>query len=168
MGLKLTQEQLKELLHYNPETGVFTWLSKVSKKVVVGSRAGTSRPNGYRLVGLLGTKYHEHHLAILYTEGTWPELEVDHINGVPSDNRIANLRRCSRAENHQNRKLSTHNESGMQGVSWHKLRRQWRSCIQGSGKQHHLGLFTTKDEAYAAYLTAKASLHLFQPTPRSQ
>lgn len=163
----LTQERLKEALNYDPETGVFTWRVAVSNKAIPGQRAGQSRTLGYRAIGLFGERYLEHRLAVLYVTGRWPEDEVDHVNGDTSDNRWANLRECVHAENHQNRKTPAHSVQRVMGVTWHKLRSKWRAAIVLRGKQHHLGLFPTKEEAHQAYLTAKAQLHTFQPTPRT-
>jgi hypothetical protein len=168
MSKELTAERLREVLHYDPETGVFLWRAALSSKTVPGTRAGQLKPSGYRYIGLFGGRYPEHRLAYLYTEGNWPDDEVDHLNLVKDDNRYKNLRPCSHAENHQNRGLSRANQSGIVGVGWHKLRGRWRSCITVGGKQCHLGLFDSPDEAHAAYLSAKARLHTFQPTPRTQ
>lgn len=162
----LTQERLKELMHYDPETGVFTWINKGLRRVAVGSRAGCNRPSGYRYIGFMGFRYAEHRLAVLYVTGEWPEHEVDHANGVRSDNRYSNLRPCTHAENHQNRPMPSHNRTGLQGVTWHKQRSKWRAFIGVAGKHKHIGLFDSKEEAYAAYLSAKSQLHTFQPTPR--
>jgi len=168
MGTKLTYEQLKQLLHYDPETGHFTWLKSVSSRLRAGGRAGRERTNRYRYVTVQRVRYAEHRLAILLTIGSWPEHEVDHINGNPWDNRISNLRVCTHAENHQNRKMPSHNRTGFQGVTWHKQRSKWRAYVGVSGKHKHIGLFDTKEEAHEAYLKAKAQLHTFQPTPRTQ
>lgn len=167
MPNELTADRLRELLHYNPITGIFTWAEKVSDKVRVGVRAGRCTGRlAYRVIGLLGERYAEHRLAVLHVTGAWPALEVDHINGEPSDNRWSNLRECSHAENHQNRKTPSHNTTGIAGVSWHKLRQKWRSTVTLDGKQHHLGLFDTKEEAQRTRLLAKASFHTFQPIQR--
>jgi hypothetical protein len=82
------------------------------------------------------------------------KLEVDHINGDPLDNRKANLRICTHAENLRNQKMKKHNRSGLKGVHFHKQSGRWRSIIKVEGKSISLGLFETKDLAHQAYCDA--------------
>lgn len=172
MSTELTQARLKELLHYDPETGVFTWVAPTSWRVRAGTVAGYLA-RGYRYIRVDGVRHGAHRLAVLYMLGHMPVAEVDHRNGVPSDNSWLNLRECTHAENHQNRGRHTARsnaataQSGVPGVTWHKLRCKWRASVTSGGKQHHCGLFDTVAEAHQAYLTAKARLHTFQPTPRT-
>ena len=159
---KLTQERLKEMLHYDPDTGVFSWLKKPAKKIVVGSRAGIARhARGYRSVGLFGERHQEHRLAFLYMTGMWPDDGVDHINGIAGDNRMCNLRLCTHAENHQNRPATD-----TTGTAWSACSRRWAARIKVQGVTIHIGMFDSRQEAHQAYLAAKARLHTFQPTPR--
>lgn len=164
MSNELTAERLREVLHYDPETGAFTWREKIADKVVVGQRAGSAYGNGYRGIRLFGVKVSEQRLAHLYMTGTLPGGEVDHRNRIRSDNRWDNLRPATHEQNHQNRGAKSSNPTGLAGVSWHKLRRRWRASIGINGKQTHLGLFDTPETAHAAYLEAKARLHTFNPT----
>lgn len=166
MNKEITQQRLKEVLRYDPDTGVFTWKVKVSDKVVLHSRAGQQRADGYRLIGLDGGRYLEHRLALLWADGAWPTGYVDHINGDPTDNRVENLRKCSQAENLQNTLGVSKSRHLPKGVGWHTLRGKWRAYIGQAGKSQHLGLFSTPEQAHQAYLAAKAQLHKFQPTPR--
>jgi hypothetical protein len=144
----LTQARLKELLHYDPETGHFTW--RVSRsRTPAGSRAGTPGSNGYTNIGIDGVLRLAHRLAFLYMTGALPP-EVDHINRDKSDNRWANLRPASRRENEGNKGLLSNNTSGHRGVSWYKRTRKWSAKGKRDGRQIHLGYFDTLEEAAAA------------------
>lgn len=158
----LTQKQLKELLVYDPATGVFTW--RVSRRAcTAGSIAGSDK-DGYRRIGISNHMYHAHRLAWLYTHGAWPEQQIDHINGIGSDNRIENLREASPSENMQNRRGNTNNSSGYAGVT--RSRGGWQAQIMSGGVSYFLGRFNDPEAAHAEYLAAKAKLHKLQPVPR--
>jgi hypothetical protein len=161
----LTQSRLKELLHYDPETGLFTWLVSTSNCVKVGDVAG-SVSHGYRIIKIDGKKYGAHRLAFLYITGNLPENDTDHINGIRDDNRWCNLREATRAENMQNKAPYKAGTSKYPGVYWHKQRQKWVAQITINGKQKHIGLFETEEEAYSAYCAAKAEHHKFQPQQR--
>ena len=98
----LTQERLKEVLRYNEDTGVFTWLSTTSTKISIGDEAGHLNANGYISIRVDGTLYQAHRLAILYYTGGWPPEMVDHEDGDKANNSLLNLRLASRSENHRN------------------------------------------------------------------
>jgi hypothetical protein len=88
---KLTAEQLREQLHYDAETGVFT--RRVgSSNARAGDMAGSIHSTGYVRIGIDGGKYTAHHLVWLYVHCVWPSDQIEHINRKRSDNRIANLR----------------------------------------------------------------------------
>lgn len=161
----LTQSRLKELLHYDPNTGTFVWRS-ARQGVRVGGVAGCINGNGYQLICVDYRLYMSHRLAWLYVYGAWPEHEIDHINGIRDDNRIANLREATRAENAQNRAKQSNNTSGLIGVHWDSTKRKWISQIKIDGATKHLGVFDTPESAHAAYCVAKAGLHTFQPALR--
>lgn len=163
---ELTQERLKELLHYDPATGVFTWRVSAGG-VKAGSVAGSLYSNGYRLIGVKGKYYLAHRLAWLYTTGAWPLSGIDHRNGVCDDNRFCNLREASKSENQHNRKTPVNNTSGFLGVTWHTRDRKWQAQIMVGGSTLFLGSFLTPEDAHAAYLAAKAIHHPFQPAPRA-
>jgi len=151
----LTQERLKELLHYDPDTGVFTWL--VSKgRGKAGSEAGTLNKIGYRILGFDGKMHRAHRMAFLYMEGEIPKEEIDHINRDKGDNRWSNLRHVSRSVNMRNRPLVSNNRSGVIGVCWSKSTGKWQVLISiESGKQKHLGVFEDFDEAVAVRKAAE-------------
>ena len=163
----ITPERLREVLSYDPETGVFVWRVHLKKsRMKIGERAGHKKSIGYRYIGICGYEYLEHRLAWLYVYGEWPEYEIDHRNRVRSDNRILNIRQATKAENGQNQKLRSTNTSGTTGVSWSKLHLKWVAYIMVDNKHKHLGLFNDIDDAKAAHLNAKRKLHSFQPVPR--
>lgn len=162
----ITVNRLREALNYNPETGTFTWLIRTSNRISVGDRAGRDNGNGYRRISIDGQSYYEHQLAWLYVYAEWPENEVDHIDGVGTNNKISNLRHGTHTENSQNLSLRSTNKSGMIGVSWSKLHLKWEAYITVNFKKKYLGLFDDLEAAGAAYLNAKKELHRFQPTPR--
>lgn len=163
----LTAEHVRNLLDYDPETGIFTWrVSTNSNGAKAGQRAGCRKPHGYRYVGVSGAEYSEHRLVWLYVYGRWPTEQVDHRNGVRDDNRIANLRECTCAENRQNVGMKGDNTSGHQGVRWDADRERWFAYITVGGRMRNLGRFGELEEAIAARAKAKRELHLFQPTAR--
>ena len=153
---ELTQARLKELLHYNPLTGVFTWLKPLRNGVRPGSVAGCVHQQGYVQIAMFGRSYRAHRLAWLYVHGTWPKAELDHINGIRGDSGISNLREATRAENGRNLSRNTRNKSGFRGVCWEPVRRRWRAAIGFEGRIISLGRFTTAKDASVAY-EAKAT-----------
>lgn len=157
--MALTQERLKELLTYSPETGHFYWAKKTCKKVVVGKEAGCRESHyGYILVGIDGKVYGAHRLAWLYVHGVWPD-QIDHANGDPTDNRLVNLRNCTHSQNLKNVKRPSHNTSGLKGVHFHRQTGKWRARITAGGRHHSLGLHPTKELAHAAYREGALKLH---------
>ena len=155
---KLTAERLREDVHYNPETGAFTRARRTSNRINVGDVAGTVGAYGYVRFHAAGKLYPAHRLAWLYCFGAFPAGEIDHINGDKTDNRISNLRLSSRSLNLQNqRKARATNKLGVLGVSPQKGR--FKAQIQYGGKKRHIGMFETKEEAYAAYVSEKRKHH---------
>ena len=146
------KDDLKEILDYNSETGVFTWLKKVSKysNIKIGSVAGSSDVHGYYRIMVNGKIYKAHRLAWLYVYGEWPKNYIDHINGNPSDNRIENLRDVTRRQNQQNQKI--HRQGHLVGVSYSKPHKKWKSQIAINGRRKFLGLFETKEQAHEVYM----------------
>jgi hypothetical protein len=155
---QLDIETLLSLLTYDPETGVLRWKKNMGGKANAGSVAGHIKSTGYCSIGLLCREHPAHRLAWAIHHGEWPAGEVDHINGIRSDNRIQNLRDVSRAVNAQNQRAAHRdNLGGVLGAS--RFRDRWRSQIWHAGKRVHLGIYATKEEAHAAYVTAKRQLH---------
>lgn len=158
----LTQERLCEMLDYDPETGVFTWLKSPGKRRRVGNTAGgTSHSRGYRLIALDGRRYLAHRLAWLYVYGHWPSDELDHIDRDTDNNRISNLRECNRYENSQNIVRDVGATSKYPGVSWDKARRKWAVKLRVNGRRLMVGRYDSEVEAAAAYFQAKLQFHPF-------
>ena len=159
----LSAEQLREILHYDKETGVFTWrVNRGGRFGVAGQTAGCIGKNGRRRILTAGKANLAHRLAWLYVYGQWPTNHIDHINGNPDDNRIVNLRDVPRSTNLQNqRKAQVSNKScGMLGVSKNgPPRNPWRAQIRFNGTTKYLGIFPTPELAHAAYIEAKRRLH---------
>lgn len=157
MASELTQARLRELLHYDPETGVFTRLLAV-RGVPAGSAAGTNDGLGYLRTRIDGKKYKNHRLAWFYMTGSWPVGEVDHINGERADNRWENLRDGDRFQNQQNQRSATAASStGLLGANRH--RNKFVAQIRLNGTTKHIGCFQTPEEAHAAYIAAKREMH---------
>lgn len=165
----ISQEKLKQWMHYDPTTGVCTRLRAFKGPCSVGDVLGKKskgKENDYLSVDLAGGRYKLHRLIWVYMTGSFPEFEVDHENGVRYDNRWKNLRPCGRVHNQQNYKLPVTNKTGYLGVHYNKKRNRYRAQIRYGGEQHRLGYFKTAAEAGAAYLAAKRKHHEFQPVPR--
>lgn len=158
--MTLTAELVRELLDYDPETGVFLHRTK-RRGSKQGSVAGTTTANGYRFVAINRKQYLAHRVAWLYVHGVWPTGQIDHVNGIKTDNRIANLRDVPQELNMQNQRHAQRHKSSTKllGVHFAKESDRWYSQIRINGKSRHLGMFATDTEAYEAYLKAKRQLH---------
>lgn len=165
----ITQDELKKILFYNEQTGEFIWLVDVSAKTKAGSVAGRIDTKGYISIRIFNKHYLAHRLAWLYEYGKFPNLDLDHKNGIKTDNRIENLRECTHAENKQNlnKPMST-NKLGVLGVSIEKRKRKNKTSerflaqIMLDGKQIKLGRFKTIDEAKKAREMAEKKYFTFK------
>ena len=152
-------DRLKELLSYDPETGEFRWavnLHGCGGAVRVGKLAGAIDTNGHRQIKLDGRLYFAHRLAWLWCHGEWPEGFLDHENNLYDDNRIANLRAATHAQNMSNKRRYKNNTSGFKGVC--AADGKWVASIQCSSKRVLLGRFENKEEAARAYDRAARQL----------
>jgi hypothetical protein len=153
----ITQKRLKELLHYTPETGIFTW--KVSHpRVKCGAAAGAKDGYGYVVIRLDTILYKAHRLAWLYMFGEWPEKGLDHVNQIKDDNRIKNLRLADQSVNMHNVPARSNSKSGVSGVTWRADRKKWNARIKVGYKNFNLGLFSEKSAAIAARQEAENRL----------
>ncbi|MEN3238292.1 HNH endonuclease signature motif containing protein [Methylobacterium ajmalii] len=153
----LSVEMLKSLLVYNPATGVFYWIQpKVLQKLRPDGRAGSLGRNGYEYIRVNGKLYLSHRLAILYMTGSRPEADVDHINGDTSDNRWVNLRGATRQQNLWNSSPRAKKIVRQKGV-W-RYKQGYRASIYVDGRSRHLGVYSSAEEAHAAYAAAAVRL----------
>lgn len=158
----LTAERLRELMDYDPETGILT--ARVDQmKRRAGSAVGRAHAKGYLSAMVDWREYLVHRLVWLHVHGEWPKGVIDHINGDKRDNRIANLRDTTPAGNQQNRRGANKNsKSGSIGVRQTASGR-WIAEITAYWQPMRMGPFATKHEADAAYAEAKGKHHTEAP-----
>jgi hypothetical protein len=157
----LTQVRLKRLLHYDPETGVFTWLR--GQPGLRGCEAGglwRGHNQTYWVIGIDGRQYRAHRLAFFYMTGRWPDPEADHDDADTLNNRWANLREATKSQNGQNKGRMPGNTSGFKGVTFVAWRGVYQAQIRiAPGKRLWLGYFKTAEAAHAAYVAAAQEHH---------
>ena len=166
-GMQISPETVRTALDYNPETGVFRWRWREGSGRAVnvfnsrfpGQIAGKIQGFGYRQIKLENRHFMAHRLAWLHVYGRHPVGDIDHINGLRDDNRIANLREATRMQNCANSFGRTTNTTGFKGVSWRKRDQCFCAGIRVNGKRLHLGHYTRAEDAYAAYCEASRTLH---------
>jgi hypothetical protein len=155
----LTVGYLRQVLNYDPETGVFTWRRHPQEKRI-GLPVGRTDRQGYLKIVLDGVAFTGHRLAWMHVHGKFPKGCIDHINGDRLDNRLANLRDVAPMLNSQNRRGANRtNRSGLLGAHFHKASGRWHSRITLAGHTFQLGYFATPEEAHAAHMKAKRKLH---------
>ena len=160
---------LLECFDYHPN-GVLVWRSRPighfrtkrswskSNSQYAGKPAGTV--NGrYLSIFINGVPYLAHRLIWAIHNGSDFSHEIDHINGDRFDNRIENLRSSSRSGQCSNRRISRNSTSGAKGVSWHRRIKMWQARVGASGKRHHLGYFSEKEQAAKACREFRSELH---------
>lgn len=148
----LSQQRLKEVLHYDQESGEFTWLVPTSNRVKVGQVAGNSTGHEYHRIRIDGGLYYAHRLAVLYMTGAWPDNKVDHKSINKRDNGWENLREATNQQNSANVPVSKNNGVGLKGVS--RDGNKYRAHITIDGKYRHLGSFDNPKDAHSAYVNA--------------
>lgn len=148
----ITQDELKRVLRYDPETGDFIWL--ISKKGLVRNTfAGhRNKRTKYLEIRINGQLYLGHRLAWLYMTGEWPKKNIDHRDLDGSNDRWRNLRECNQSQNMANGSRPKHNTSGLKGAGWCKSAKRWRAQIKKNKKNMFIGYFDTVEEAHAAYM----------------
>lgn len=138
----LSLERLREVLEYDPKTGLFRWKITLSSRAPAGRPAGFHMKNGYIGIAIDNVDYYAHRLAWFTTYERWP-FQVDHINCQKSDNRISNLRETNFVGSSVNRPRRKDNTSGATGIHFDKSRQKW---LVNVGHKFH-GRFDSKDEA---------------------
>lgn len=154
MTSPISANELRRLLHYDPETGVFTWLKRPSNRVHIGDRAGCVHRFGRRKISVLGREYPAAQLAWLYMTGEWPSVEVDHQDTDAGNDAWNNLRLATRRQNMANTKPHRDNKSGLKGVYWSQERRKWAAHITIDYRNYGLGRFDCPAAAHFAYVIA--------------
>lgn len=158
----LTAKRLREVLHYDPDTGVFRWRVTLSQRNPAGRIAGCLHKRlGCLYIGVDGVSHKAHRLAWLYMVGRWPEKGIDHIDGDHANNRFANLREATQAENTQNLHAAHRDSStGLLGVQRRPCGTYFGAlCVKG--RRFQTEPFPTPEQAHAAYLDLKAKHHPF-------
>jgi hypothetical protein len=146
--------RLRELFSYDPLTGILTRLTTRH----AGKPCGTLFNTGHLQVGVDGRMTGVHRIAWALHSGQYPTIEVDHINGDGSDNRLCNLRLATSSQNNQNRRLSTRNKTGVKGVFRVKRGKPWRVSVCVNGK-YHITQFDDLDEAKQHACDLRQKLH---------
>lgn len=165
---QLTADQLRALLDYSPELGMFFWrrreplrqYDKTWNTRYAGSPAGTPTvPKGYIQILVNRRLYLAHRLAFLWMTDKWPQHEIDHRDGDRANNRWKNLRIATSSQNSMNSVRRSDNTSGYRGVVFDRRRNHWVAEILADGSRHYLGSFPTAEAAAAAYAEAAVRIH---------
>lgn len=151
----LTAARLRELLHYDPETGVFTWRETgPGRHTSRAGRAGATASIGYIVIRVGGTLLYAHRLAWLYVTGEWPAVTIDHIDGDKGNNRFSNLRDVQHRVNAANHHKAQ-GSAGLLGAVKNSRQPNWRAIITVGGKQKHIGTFDSPEAAHEAYMAER-------------
>lgn len=138
----LTQERLKEVLHYNPSSGDFVRLeASRQNQRFIGTQAGSLNGKGYVFIRVDGKLYAAHRLAILYETGAWPPDDVDHENMTKNANDWGNLRPATNAQNQHNRGPRADSSTGLKYIQWYKPYSCYVVRMNIEGKKRHFGYF---------------------------
>jgi hypothetical protein len=158
----ITQQELRRRLHYDPDTGIWTWLVGQRRDKRAGRLGGNSRGQKYWYVYIKELDFAQNgksttssHLAYFYMTGRWPDEEMDHINNIAVDDRWQNLRPVTRAQNEWNKGKYRNNKSGAKGVYFQHGK--WVARIRRNGIRQTIGNFLTPHEAAAAYQRAASA-----------
>ncbi|MGC6389706.1 HNH endonuclease [Ewingella sp. S1.OA.A_B6] len=150
--MKLSIEELKDILRYEPDTGAWIRL-KTRGPCIKWSEAGNISADGYRKLRINGKDYLSARLAFFYMNGRWP-IQMDHINRIRLDDRWSNLREVNQQQNNFNQGLRVDNSSGVKGVSWYKSREKWVVQMNVYGKPRRFGYY--KDIELAELVASEA------------
>jgi len=165
-------DAVRQILRYDASSGKLFWLPRDEFKIKSSAHRATwnkrfahkeaftyVHKSGYKVGTLLGAQMKAHRIAWALYYGEWPSEEVDHINMVKTDNKIANLRLATDSQNASNKSLYSNNTSGFKGVHFHKQSGKFRAGIRLNGKQKHLGSFDSAEEGAAAYQRSMKEYH---------
>ena len=142
---------VRERVSYDSDTGIFKALRSAGKRRK-GDVCGYPDRLGYVKLSFDGKWVLAHRLAWFFIFRQWPDGEIDHIDGDPSNNRISNLRVCTRSQNVMNTRRGN-------GVCWHKTKKKWQALVKSGGKSHFAGHFDTREEAEEAAIACRKKLH---------
>ena len=154
----LTQSRLKDLLHYDPLTGIFTRI-KSYRSDLIGKIAGSLHCQGYIVITIDGNSYKAHRLAFLYMNAKFPDNIVDHKDTVRNNNIFTNLREATFSENLCNSNNRIDNKSGVKGIFKHSVNNSWIAQIKFGGKKFYLGSFMNIQDAEKAINDKRSELH---------
>jgi hypothetical protein len=143
----LTQERLKEVLYYHPESGDFVRLVALCGRALVGQQVGTPDAAGYLTSKIDGKTYKLHRLAFLYVLGRWPDPECDHRDMVKNNNEWSNLREASLGENRRNVGPRKGNTTGIKGIRFDRRRGTYVVDLQTNKQRHNYSGIKTLEEA---------------------
>jgi hypothetical protein len=162
----LTQQYLKECFTYNPNTGSLIWktrpLSHFSSSqerkrwntryagIEAGNKKTCRSKKEYIFIKLEKTLHAAHRIVFFIVNGDWPSMQIDHINGCGTDNRIANIRNVTAGDNSRNRRIQHTNKSGASDVAFRKDTGKWRARISFNGVRINLGQFARLEDAISA------------------
>lgn len=154
----ISVSELRQLLDYDPQTGIFTW-KLPGRRMRVGAIAGnTSRDVGrntaYVTIRINHRGYYAHRLAWFYVYGSWPSGQIDHIDLDGTNNRMANLRLATVKQNAANSPARKNNRLGVKGVRLRKGGSYEARINVNSKASVVIGYYKTASEAHAAYLSA--------------
>lgn len=162
MRIMVSSKRLRQLVCYNPTTGVFVRLISLSNRSTTGTPIGTVNSRGYVVIGIDGRTYLAHRLAWLYMTGSFPVRNIDHIDRNPANNKWHNLREVSQSKNLMNAAGWPRTSSGSRGVWFMEKTSKWTAYITKDRQRHHLGSFDKYDDAVAARRAAE--IDMFEET----
>lgn len=155
----ITQARLKEVIHYDKDTGVFQWVEVTGNQCKLNTPLECSPSCDYLLITIDKVTYRAHRLAWLYVYGVMPNSIIDHIDGNTKNNAISNLRKADRVTNGYNSKLRCDSKTGVKGVTWDKTRNKYRVCLVVNKVQYQLGRFDDLEFASLVIREARDKYH---------
>jgi len=157
---ELSLSFLFEVFTVDFSKGQLFWKVQTARRIKIGDLVGVKRPTGHLFVQLKGKNIAVHRIVWAMKHGEWPNGMIDHINQNPADNRPENLRIVTKKQNAANvSKPYKTNKTGLKGVSFRRKVRKYVASIRNNGRQEHLGLFATAEDAAQAYIAAHSRIH---------